>query len=394
MTYKKAILKRRLEYIGMWPFVLLGKLYGMLFPLKTEHTAFLFFPSADIGGAIKVNADLTNCIVDKKPLIIFSKKPKNNGHRDLFDIPGVQVIDLHKMIDNKLYHFVNFFYRGVIAAWINKVENPVVFGGEGIYFYKIIPHLRKGTRCIELCHLDTWLPYSIGFIDLITCRVFSSISLKKAVEAQYRRNHLPESYFNRLFFVENKIDIPPYKQINNEKLEVVFIGRGAPQKRVPLTAAIAERMHALSAPAHFSFVGDVEAVIDVKKYPYCTFYGNVRDAALMNKIYQNSDVLILTSAYEGLPLVVMQMMAHAKIVLSTAVNAIPDYVRHMENGLLITAIDEAGIVDEGVALLQLLIKEPALKVTLGKRSREIAIEKFSGEVFCKQYRQLLFPEAS
>lgn len=391
MTYKKAVLKRWLEYIGMLPFVLLGKLYGMLFPLKTEHTAFLFFPSADIGGSIKVNADLTNCIIDKKPLIVFSKKPRNNGHKDLFEIPGVRVIDLHKKIDNKLYHFVNFFYRGVIAAWINRAKDPVVFGGECIYFYKIIPHVRKGTPCVELCHLDTWLPFSIGFIDLITWRVFSSINLKQAVEEQYRQNHLPESYFRRLRFIENKIDIPPYEEVQNDKLQVVFIGRGSPQKRVPLTAAIARKMHELNAPAHFSFVGDVDAVINIQDYPYCTFYGNVRDAALMNKIYRGSDVLIMTSAFEGLPLVVMQMMAHAKIVLSTAVNAIPDYVRHLENGLLITATDEAGIVDQGVELLQLLIKEPSLKITLGKRSREIAIEKFSGEVFCNQYRALLFP---
>lgn len=391
MTYKKAVLKRRLEYVGMLPFVLLGKLYGALFPLREPATAFLFFPSADIGGAIKVNADITNCLLDKKPLIIFSKNPKNNGHKELFEIPGVRVLDLHRKIDNKLFHFVNFFYRGVLAAWINKAESPVVFGGEGLFFYKIIPHLKKGIPCIELCHLDTWMPYTIGFIDLITERAFSSIKLKQDVEQQYRQNHLPERYFRRLHFIENKIDIPPYEETHNDQLEVVFIGRGSPQKRVPLVAAIAQKLHALNAPVHFSFVGDVDQVINIQEFPYCKFYGNVRDEALMRRIYQQSDVLILTSAFEGLPLVVMQMMAHAKVVLSTAVNAIPDYIFHMESGLLIRATAENEIVDQGAELLQLLIKEPGLKTQLGKRSREIAIEKFSGEVFCRQYRALLFP---
>ncbi|MDF2188772.1 glycosyltransferase family 4 protein [Paraflavitalea sp. CAU 1676] len=386
MKHKAAIIKRKLEYIGMLPFVLAGRLYGKLFPLKEPTNVFLFYSSADIGGAPKVNADIADCLANEKPLIIFSKKPKNNGHKELF--AHHRVLDLHSKIDDKRFHFVNFFYRGVLASWINQSERPVIFGGECIFFYKMLAHVKKDTRRIELCHLDTWLPYSIGFIDLITRRVFSTIKLQQQVEAQYRENNVPDEFFGRLSFVENKIDIPPYAEVQHDILEVVFIGRGSPQKRVPLTAAIAEKLHALKAPVHFSFVGDVENSIDISRYPFCKFYGNVRDEALMKRIYQESDVLILTSAFEGLPLVVMQMMAHAKVVLSTAVNAIPDYIGHMDNGLLIRATEEEAIVDEGVALIQLLLNDPSLKIKLGKRSRELAIQKFSGEVFCRHYREL------
>lgn len=389
MTYKKAVLKRKVEFILMLPFVLLGKLYGTLFPLRTPTSVFLFSPSADLGGSIKVNAEIAECLLDKKPLFIFSKKPKNNGYRHLFEQEGIRVLDIHKMVDNKWYHFVNFFYRGVLAAWINKADNPVVFGGEVIFFYKIIPHLKKEVLRIELCHLDTWFPYSIGFIDLINYRVFSTLKMKEKVEAQYRENQLPQHYFERLRFVENKIDIPEDTPTGNTQLEVVFIGRGAPQKRVHLTAAIAKKMHEGKAPVHFSFVGDVSSVINLAEFPFCTFYGNVRDEAKMEDIYQRSDVLILTSAYEGLPLVVMKMMAYGRVILSTAVDSIPDYISHLENGLLITAKEETAIVDEGVELLQLLVENPGLKEELGKRSREVAKATFSGEVFCKQYRNLL-----
>jgi glycosyltransferase involved in cell wall biosynthesis len=373
----------------MFPFVLLGRLYGRLFPLKAPITHFLFFSSADIGGAIKVNADIVDCIKDKRPLIIFSKNPKNNGFKALFEQEGVRIIDLHKKIDNKLYHFVNFFYRGVLATWINRSEHPVVFGGECLFFYKVIPHIRKDIPRIELCHLDTWFPYSIGLIDQITLRICSTTKLKETIIEQYRENNVADKFYKRLHFIENKIDIPEYQEVHNPLLEVVFIGRGAPQKRVYLIAAIAAKMHELGLPVHISFVGDVEKVIDPKDYPFCKFYGNVNDEALMQRIYRQSDVLILTSAYEGLPLVVMYMMAYAKVVLSTAVNGIPDYISHMENGLLIRATEEEKIVEEGVGLLQLLIDDPALKFELGKRSREIARQKFGGEVFCQEYRKVL-----
>src|SRR5262249_38188181 len=149
---------------------------------------FLFFPSADIGGSPLVNIHIAQCIKDSHPLIIFSKKPNDNQFREQFSIDGVEIIDLHRYIDKKVFHFINFFFRGVIATWINKSENPKVFGGESLFFYKIIPHIRKNIPAIELCHLPTWLPYTIGFIDRIDKRIFSTVRLKQEVIEQYDEN--------------------------------------------------------------------------------------------------------------------------------------------------------------------------------------------------------------
>jgi len=376
----------------MSPFVLLGKCWGRMFPLKSSHGIFLFFPSADIGGSPKVNADIATCVKDKKPLIIFSKKPNNNQFLEMFQIEGVDIIDLHPYLDRKPLHFVNFFFRGVIASWINHAKDPVVFGGESLFFYKIIPHINKSIPCIELCHLPTWFPYTIGFIGRINKRIFSTNKLKGDVISLYDKNHMDPLLYQRLYFIDNAVTIPEYKETNNPRLEVVFIGRGARQKRIHLVAAIARKMQEANDNIHFSFVGDVENIIDTGKYPYCRFYGNVSDAVLMEKIYRESDVLILTSASEGLPIVVMTMMAYGKIVLSTAVNGIPDYITHLKNGLLISETDENKIVEQGADLLRLLIKDPELKARLGKNNRQTAIEKFSGEVFCSKYREILFPD--
>jgi L-malate glycosyltransferase len=389
MTYKKAKRKLSLEYAGMLPFVLLGKFFGILFPLKTRHNLFLFYPNADIGGAPKVNADISQCVKDVHPLIVFSKKANNNRFRELFNIEGVRVIDIHQYIDNKAFHFVNFFFRGIIASWINKAEKPAVFGGESIFFYKVIPHIRKDIPCIELSHLPTWVPYNIGFIDRIDKRIFSTLKLKEAVIKQYNENKIDKSFYERLYFYDNAINIPDYAPVKNDRLEVVFIGRGSPQKRVHLVAEIAKKLYETGSNAHFSFVGDVSTMINTHEFPFCKFYGNITDSVLMNQIYEKSDVLILTSAFEGLPLVVMTMMAYGKVVLSTAVNGIPDYITHMENGMLIHAIDEAKIIDEGAALIARLIDEPGLKERLGSKNREIAIEKFSKDVFCRRYREML-----
>ncbi|MFN8243104.1 MAG: glycosyltransferase family 4 protein [Ferruginibacter sp.] len=389
MTYRFAKRKLWFENLAMWPFVLLGRLAGYCWPLKEKHGAILFFPNGDIGGSPQVNIDLLHCIRHSHPLVIFSKKPGNNQFRDKYTIEGVKVIDWHRYIDNKLFHFVNFFFRGVAATWINKQPHTVVFGGECIYFYKVIPHLRKDIRCVELCHLATWLPYSIGFIDRVNLRVFSTEYLRKQVEEQYRLNRLPAPYFERLFFIDNAIDIPALPDTNNDRLQVYFIGRGAPQKRAHLVAATAKIIHEKGLPVDFIFVGDVENVIDTAAYPYCRFRGNIGSQTEMQQLYREADVLLMTSSFEGLPIVVMQMMAHGKLVISTAVNGIPDYIHHNENGLLIYSQTEPEIVQEAAGLIERVLSDPALRKKLGRRSREIAIEKFSREAFCKGYHQLL-----
>ncbi|MEJ8818949.1 glycosyltransferase family 4 protein [Lacibacter sp. H407] len=392
MSYRSVKQKLFIEQLLMAPFVWLGKLYGALVPLQTKHGAVLFFSNADIGGAPQVNIDITECIKDKKPLIIFSKYPRNNQFSDRFTIEGARIIDLHKKIDNKLYHFVNFFYRGVIASWIRQQQIPVVLGGECLYFYKVIPHLPASVKRIEICHLDTWMNYTIGYIDDISTRIFSTEELKKKIEAQYKQNELPAQYFNRLLFIDNAIDIPIFDPIDNPVMQVYFIGRGAAQKRVHLIAAIATVIHKKGLPVQFNFVGDVENIVREADYPFCKFYGNVKDEALMKRIYQEADVLLMTSLFEGLPVVVMQMMAHGKTVVSTAVNGIPDYIHHNENGLLIQSQTEDEIISEGAGYIERLQANPELRTQLGKRSREIAMEKFSREVFCSTYRKLMFNE--
>ena len=142
----------------------------------------------------------------------------------------------------------------------------------------------------------------------------------------------------------------------------------------------------MKANIHFSFVGNVEKIINIVDYPYCTFYGNIKDKKQMDEIYKNSDVLLLTSAYEGLPIAVMEMMAYGKVVVSTAVGGIPDYITNGENGFLLeNNPDENKIIEAGVSVLNNLVNDKGLIIEAGRKSRLYAEEHFSGKVFCKNY---------
>lgn len=391
MTYKEALRKRKLETALAKPIVLLGMLLSKLFRPKGRHQLFIFSPSGDIGGANLNNADIAKLFPGLQPIVIFSKQPKNNLFLHYYDSQDVTIWDIHNKIDHKWYHFVNIFYRGVIAQWINTTTGAVVIGGESLYFHKVLPWLNINIRTIELSHLDTWFDYTQQFVNDIDVRVFSTQRLMKDAEAFYDRQHIDRALKLRMVFIDNMIPDIGQPVINeHSELEVIFIGRSAPQKRVHLIATIAEQAHNKKLPIHFSFAGDVSDVIEAVTLPYCTFYGNVRDRKQLESIQKSADVLLLTSGFEGLPMAVMEMMAFGKVIISTAVNAIPDYIKDGVNGFLIPDhIDPFKIVDDAVLALTMLAFDRQLLKEMGIRNNEEAKERFGRERFAEKWEKLV-----
>ncbi len=62
-----------------------------------------------------------------------------------------------------------------------------------------------------------------------------------------------------------------------------------------------------------------------------------------NDLIKQSDIMILPSYNEGLPIFILEAMANAKPVISTIVGGIPEVVHHKENGYLIAPGDKEGI---------------------------------------------------
>lgn len=67
--------------------------------------------------------------------------------------------------------------------------------------------------------------------------------------------------------------------------------------------------------------------------------------------YKQADILCLPSYAEGLPLVLIEAMAHGVAVLATDVGGIPDLVEHEKNGLLVRPGDAQQLARELTRLL-------------------------------------------
>jgi glycosyltransferase involved in cell wall biosynthesis len=194
---------------------------------------------------------------------------------------------------------------------------------------------------------------------------------------------------SRLSYIDNWVDIPPYKEKKASTLNVLFVGRGAAQKRVHIISAIAEQLMRANPAITFTFVGDVASFLSPYVLSNATYFEFVNDKDKLYDLYDQADILLLTSAFEGLPIVIMDMMARGKVVVSTAVDGIPDYIEHLKTGLLIEEIKNEQIIQEkGVELIEMLFNDRALLHKIGLEARITALQKFDRNIFEEKYKAL------
>jgi len=101
------------------------------------------------------------------------------------------------------------------------------------------------------------------------------------------------------------------------------------------------------------------------------FAGFVNHTEIPN-LYQNVDALVLPSLYEGLPVVLLEAMASGLPVITTNVGGIPDVVKNMENGIVVSPRDERSLADAIVTLKN----DPHLRERMGRRGQAVIKEKY------------------
>jgi colanic acid/amylovoran biosynthesis glycosyltransferase len=90
------------------------------------------------------------------------------------------------------------------------------------------------------------------------------------------------------------------------------------------------------------------------------------------KLYEWSQVLVLSSRSEGTPMVIMEAMAKARPVIAPRLTAIPEMVADGRTGYLFST----GDIEDLAAKLERLMAQPEAIVRLGREGRSLAVELF------------------
>jgi len=114
-----------------------------------------------------------------------------------------------------------------------------------------------------------------------------------------------------------------------------------------------------------------EYVADNHLEQYVNFLGWV-DGERKLETLKNSQVFILPSYNEGLPIAILEAISFGMPVIATNVGSIAEAVLDEENGFLVTP----GDIDGYVNALHRLITDYSLRVSMAKKSRELAKQDY------------------
>jgi glycosyltransferase involved in cell wall biosynthesis len=92
----------------------------------------------------------------------------------------------------------------------------------------------------------------------------------------------------------------------------------------------------------------------------------------MRDLFAASDVLVLPSRNEGLPMVIVEAMASGLAVISTPVGSIGDAIMEGVNGLLVPPKD----VDALATALTTVVEAPEIRRRMGREGRNLYLRKF------------------
>lgn len=103
-------------------------------------------------------------------------------------------------------------------------------------------------------------------------------------------------------------------------------------------------------------------------------------------LLEASDMLVLPSYAENLPMVILEAFAQGVPVISTPVGAIPEVLKPERNGLLVSPGDISGLA----ASIARLIQQPELRSSLGQAARRDHGDKFEIDGYLRRLSALWF----
>ena len=174
---------------------------------------------------------------------------------------------------------------------------------------------------------------------------------------------------------------------NINKILVLFLGRLGKRKGIYdlLNCVIMNNDYFVKKNVKFILAGDGE-VVKVREIVKSNDLEKIVEipgwitGKQKERYLETSDILILPSYNEQMPMSVLEGMGYGYPIISTNVAAIPEMVKHGKNGSLM----EPGDIDGLTKALKQLCEDSSMRERMGKKSQEIVIEKFESKMIIEK----------
>ncbi|MFZ5963192.1 glycosyltransferase [Thalassococcus sp. BH17M4-6] len=181
----------------------------------------------------------------------------------------------------------------------------------------------------------------------------------------------PQAVWSRLHIVHCGIDPDRYGPGTRTGNRLLFVGRLAAVKGVPL---LLEAMRDLPE-AELTVIGDGpdRAALERQAQGLNVRFLGYQSQDAVAAALRDTDIFVLPSFAEGVPVVLMEAMAAGVPVVTTRIAGVPELVEDGASGRLVPPGDGAALT----AALRDLLADPALRQAMGAKGRETVAREYT-----------------
>jgi glycosyltransferase involved in cell wall biosynthesis len=197
----------------------------------------------------------------------------------------------------------------------------------------------------------------------------------------------------RIQVVHNGIQLPDQPSLGASRPELIVgsAGRFVPVKDYPLMVEIAHSSVKMSSGLRFELAGDgpervalEKRIADLEVQNVFHLRGHLED---VSAFYQGLDVYLNTSLHEGIPMSILEAMAHGLPVVAPVVGGMVEIIEDGVDGFLVASRCPEDFADKCLRL-----QDPALRLRMGRAARQKVERCFSAQImtekYCQVYREL------
>jgi glycosyltransferase involved in cell wall biosynthesis len=251
----------------------------------------------------------------------------------------------------------------------------------------------RGIPYVAQIHSDTRESGRLGFLlptykRLFLKKIFKEskkiIVLNKEYEALIKKKY---NLTKNLSIIPNGISEEYFKikKIGHKDINLIYVGRISKEKNIDV---LIKSICFIKNKASLILIGDGEKMNEIKllikknKIREVKLFGRKKPSEI-TKLYAVSDIFIIASRYEGLPLSVLEAMASGTPVVASKVIGITGLVNGV--GSLIKDIKPKNFAKE----IDRLIENPKLRKEMAKKGRKRA-EQFKWEKIISKFEKIYY----
>ncbi len=306
------------------------------------------------------------------------------------------------------YHLLNYIFFSTIKLknTVNKLKPDIIHYqvGNAFLFSKLL--LKKRTPYFQTIHGFSNYEAKIKhrLIDKIKWKLNYLINVKYMIDNIIHLSHFSDNiHLNER--IKNKRIIPNAVKSNYFSIEpkkkfeskLLFIGQLDTNKNalyaIELLYALSRQDHeftleiagGMSDRAYYKLLLDKIKELDIQDK--ITFHGWINEEEKI-KLLKKTDILIVPSYHESYPMVVLEGLAAAKIILANHTGGIPEIIHNNNIGYLLNINKK----EDWVKSVQFVKEHNEVRLQIQDNARKYASNRFSCETVAKEtynfYKQI------